>query len=54
MKVGDLVTLVNDDRSDWLGIIVHMKQGYCDVMFASVGLTSEVPFYYLEVIDESR
>ena len=53
MRVGDLVTLV-DDRSDWLGIIIRMKQGYCDVMFASVGLTTNLPFYCLEVINESR
>ena len=49
MKVGDLVTLASSGY-DEPGIIVNMKRGYCDVMFASIGLTTNLPFYVLEVI----
>ena len=50
MRVGDLVKLSsNHGDLSWVGVVVRIKKGYCDVFFAdNLGLTTNLPFYCLE------
>ena len=50
MKIGDLVKFSSNHCDlSWIGVIICMKQGYCDVFFTGeLGLATNLPFYCLE------